>query len=433
LPSLVSPTLTTAPGPTVVLGSTTKLTDTATLAGGSNLTGNILFTLASGGKSIDVEIVGVNGNGTYSTPTGYTPSGTGTFQWTASYTGDVNNNAAGPSSPESEKVSAASPTLATTPGATIVQGSGAKLTDSAALSGGFNPTGTITFTLVAPNGATVGTPATVTVTGNATYTAPGVVPSTSGTYTWKVSYSGDSNNSAASPSSAETEIVNPAGHPSLTTKAGGTIVFGSLTAKLNDSATLASGLSPTGSILFSLTSPQGGIVYTDVVTIKGNGTYSTKNPAGSAAGGYAPTSTGTYHWTASYSGDTHNSAVTASGTEVEHVKFRPTLTPAPGGSVVLGSGVELTDSATLVGGSSPTGTITFTLVAPGGLIVFATTVQVTSKSTYKTPGGYSPGKPGTYHWMVRYSGDANNTAVTAGAEPEVVTIPPSAGLRWGRA
>src|SRR5438552_3833207 len=43
----------------------------------------------------------VNGNGLYSTPTGFTPgvtpSGpdlTGTYQWNATYSGDANNNAA---------------------------------------------------------------------------------------------------------------------------------------------------------------------------------------------------------------------------------------------------------------------------------------------------------------------------------------------------
>src|SRR5438046_10561422 len=46
-------------------------------------------------------MVRVNGNGLYSTPTGFTPgvtpSGpdlTGTYQWNATYSGDDNNNAA---------------------------------------------------------------------------------------------------------------------------------------------------------------------------------------------------------------------------------------------------------------------------------------------------------------------------------------------------
>ena len=45
-------------------------------------------------------MVSVNGNGLYTTPTGFTPGYarrprlTGTYQWNATYSGDANNNAA---------------------------------------------------------------------------------------------------------------------------------------------------------------------------------------------------------------------------------------------------------------------------------------------------------------------------------------------------
>jgi len=78
------------------------------------------------------------------------------------------------------------------------------LFDSAVLSGGYFPTGTITFTLVAPSGGTVDTE-TVTVDGNGTYTTPTgytLTPGTataSGTYQWDATYtSGNGNNAAAS-------------------------------------------------------------------------------------------------------------------------------------------------------------------------------------------------------------------------------------------
>ena len=34
------------------------------------------------------------GNGTYTTPTGFVPTATGTYQWVAAYSGDSNNNPA---------------------------------------------------------------------------------------------------------------------------------------------------------------------------------------------------------------------------------------------------------------------------------------------------------------------------------------------------
>src|SRR5256884_182852 len=102
--SVNNPTLSTTPDQTsVTLGPPVTLKDTADLEGGSNPTGIITFTLVGpdGTTVVDTEMVLVNGNGLYSTPTGFTPgvtpSGpdlTGTYQWNATYSGDDNNNAA---------------------------------------------------------------------------------------------------------------------------------------------------------------------------------------------------------------------------------------------------------------------------------------------------------------------------------------------------
>jgi HYDIN/CFA65/VesB-like, Ig-like domain len=76
----------------------TKLMDTATLSGGSSPTGTITFTLSPfsciGAPPVDTETVTVNGSGTYTTPVGYTPTQAHTYYWTASYSGDTNNNPA---------------------------------------------------------------------------------------------------------------------------------------------------------------------------------------------------------------------------------------------------------------------------------------------------------------------------------------------------
>src|SRR6202011_2516998 len=108
------------------------------------------------------------------------------------YGGDSNNNSVTSSSgSEPETVTAASPTLSTTPGSSVVIGSGSKLTDSATLSGAYNATGTITFTLNNPSGTPVYTDV-VTVTGNGTYTTAqgnnpgGYLPTATGTYQWVV-------------------------------------------------------------------------------------------------------------------------------------------------------------------------------------------------------------------------------------------------------
>jgi hypothetical protein len=72
--------------------------------------------------------------------------------------------------------------------------------DTATLSGGFNPTGSITFKLYGPNDSNcTGTAIftnTVTVNGNHNYASDEFTPKAAGTYRWIANYSGDANNAA---------------------------------------------------------------------------------------------------------------------------------------------------------------------------------------------------------------------------------------------
>jgi hypothetical protein len=94
--------------------------------------------------------------------------------------------------------SAAGPGLAAT---TLISPVAApSVTLGAALSGGANPTGTITFNLYGPNDATcsgaVIFTSTVTVNGNGSYSSTSFTPLAIGTYRWIANYSGDANNAA---------------------------------------------------------------------------------------------------------------------------------------------------------------------------------------------------------------------------------------------
>ncbi len=443
-PSLVT---TADPNGSVTLGtSSVTLNDSAVLSGGYHPTGTITFTLSYLGSPVYSDNVSVgSGNDTYTTAAGDNAGGytlpssgtvTGSYVWTATYNGDGNNSTAsdpGTSDQEQVTVNSASPTVVTTatPASVTLPGS-VTFSDSAVVSGGYHPTGTLTFTLTGPNGFSY--TQNDTVSANGTYTASDgpISNPDAGTYTWSVSYSGDGNNNGAVDQGGRNEqtIVSPAGPSIVTTPDPSSVTLGTGTVTLKDSALLSGASNPTGSITFTLVY-KGVTVDTETVTVSGNGSYTTPT-------GYTlPTSgtvTGTYQWNATYSGDANNNTVSENNDESEQVTVSPAspsiaTTPDPT-SVTLGAGsVTLTDSAVLSGGYHPTGTITFTLVYNSN-VVDTETVTVTGNGTYTTPTGYTlPGSgtvTGTYQWNASYNGDGNNNSVSENNdESERVTVNPA--------
>ncbi len=82
------------------------------------------------------------------------------------------------------------------------------------MSGGYSPTGTVTFTLY--DGSTLVDTETATVNGDGTYATPTgyKLPTTGnviGTYQWDVAYSGDVDNTAVSEINATREQVTVRG------------------------------------------------------------------------------------------------------------------------------------------------------------------------------------------------------------------------------
>ena len=132
------------------------MTDTATLSGGYYETGTITFTLYLGTTLVDTESVAVNGNGTYSTPTGYTlpttGTVTGTYQWDRHLQRRPKTSRPATVMPRPSRRSSTRPApdhhdvqrrrdharARTVP---------VPLTDTATLSGGYYESGSITFTL----------------------------------------------------------------------------------------------------------------------------------------------------------------------------------------------------------------------------------------------------------------------------------------------
>lgn len=203
--------------------------------------------------------------------------------------------------------------------------------------------------------------------------------------------------------------------PALSTTPGGPVILFQ-GVPLTDSATLAFGNAPTGSIGFDLFGPTGAVLASFTATVNGNGTYSTP------ATGFSPTVEGTYTWRATYSGDANNAMVTA---QLEVVGVNPpTITTTPGPPVVLGSGKPLTDSATLGDFAPIAGKIAWILTGPGGGGNLSGDVKATTgNGTYTTPTGVVPTVAGTYIWSAIYS-DANFAALISPNEEVTVTAPP---------
>jgi hypothetical protein len=428
-------TITASPSPTSVTLQTTAptLTDSATLASGDDETGTITFTLYhNGGSPVDTETVTVSGNGTYSTPKGYTlpTSGTvtGTYQWDASYSGDPNNSADSDINAANEvvAVSAANPTLTTTASPAVTLGTTAPtISDAAVLAGGYYERGTISFTLML--GSTTVYTTTDSVSGNGTYSASYASPTTgtvTGTYAWTDSYSGDPNNkpSSGNTGASEQTVVSPA-NPALTTTASPAVTLGTTAPTISDSAVLTAGYYERGTISFTLTLGST-TVYTTTDPVSGNGTYSASYTLPTTG-----TVTGTYAWTDSYSGDTNNrsaSGNTGASEQTVVSPANPTLTTTASPAVTLGTTAPtISDAAVLAGGYYERGTISFTLML-GSTTVYTTTDPVSGNGTYSvsctlpTTGTVT----GTYAWTDSYSGDTNNNPAsgnTGASEQTVVS------------
>lgn len=202
--------------------------------------------------------------------------------------------------------------------------------------------------------------------------------------------------------------------PTVTTQATVNATAGNA---ISDTATIAGGETPGGTITFTAYGPDdanctGAAVFTDTETVSGNGDYTT-NPA------FTPTAVGTYRWRATYSGDPQNTAVSpacnAANETSTVAKATPTLSTQATVNAAFGS--PISDTATLAGGASPTGTITFNAYGPSdanctGAAVFTDTETVSGNGPYTTTPAFTPTAAGTYRWRASYAGDAQNEAVS---------------------
>ena len=133
---------------------------------------------------------------------------------------------------------------------------------------------------------------------------------------------------------------------------------------ISDTATVSGGFTPTGTVTFNLFAPGDTDLHRDP-GVHLHQPAERRDPPSATSGTFATTAVGTYHWTATYNGDANNTAVTSACTAepVVITQATPTIATTPSAGGPVGTGIS--DTATVSGGFTPTGNVTFNLFAPG--------------------------------------------------------------------
>jgi hypothetical protein len=415
-----SPSLSATATSAVTVGST--INDEATLTGGFQTSGQLVFRAfgpdnpTCAGTPQYEEAVPVNGNGSYA-PAGFVASPAGLYRWTVEYGGDASNepdslgcNAAG----QSSTVDKASPSLEGIASSAIV---GSPIHDEVTLTGGFSPTGEVTFSVYGPTDTDCSTPlvtGSVPIQGNHA-TSANFLPQQAGEFRWTADYDGDANNEPASlPCNAanQTSTVSKAS-PSLSGTATSANTVGET---ITDSATLTGGFEAGGQLVFRVfgpndqtcsTSPK----YQETVDVDGDGSYSPP--------GFKPAVAGLYRWTVEYGGDGNNQlAGLPCGTVNQASAVGMVAVAFTAGATSATVGNPVTATASIQEGAIPTGQITFKAFPPAdancsGPAAFSSTVGVSGLGSYRSA-AFVPSRVGAFRWTVAYSGDVNHTPATVG-------------------
>ncbi len=320
----------------------------------------------------------------------------GSHSMTAVYEGDGNNisSTSAALSQTVNKVTASVSGLVITPNPVTI---GQNITFTASVTG-VNPTGTVRFgdfyAWLYYN--TTMASATLTGTGNtrtATVTISSVGLSSSGSMI--AIYEGDSNNTSGN-CCYTTLTVNKV--PTSTT----------LSSSLNPSnygqsitltATVNNGYSPTGSITFK----------------DGATTLGTVNLSGNSASFSTSTLTGVTHsLTAVYNGDTNNATSTSAVLSQSVAKLPTSTALSSSGPNPVNVGQNITLTASVTGGASPSGSVTF---KDGASTLGSGTITagVASLITNKLTGG-------SHNLTAVYAGDSNNATSTSAAVAQGVNL-----------
>ncbi len=415
--------------------------DVAVLSGGDNPTGTISWnvyaasdTACSHPLNSSALSVPVSGSGTYTSPS--FSAGVGSYQWVATYSGDAGNLTVSTACNDPNEQSTVGPAVLKISTAASSGTIGGPVADVAVLSGGFNPTGTISWNVYALSDKHCSTPLnasalSVPVSGDGTYTSPDFTPAAPGVYQWVASYSGDSNNAPAKSACSDTNEQSTVSQaaPGISTLASS----GTVGQPVHDVATLTGGYLPKGTISWNVyaaadtacSTPLNKTPLTDAVN--GAGSYTSPD--------FTPATAGSYQWVATYSGDANNTSASTACNDPNEQSTMSQATPAistSASSAMVGQPIH--DVAYLTGGDAPAGAITWTIYSASDTAcktpLGTVSGMVNGDGTYTSP-DFAAGA-GSYQWVATYTGDANNAAVSTACndpnEQSTVQVPPAPAI-----
>jgi hypothetical protein len=195
----------------ITVGS--SITDSATLTNSFQAGGTVSYNFFSGSTCVGpATVVG----SPVTVTTGIVPNSisqtfntAGPYSWNAVYSGDI-NNAQATSQCNPLSINKANPSVSATLSANPIS-KGGLASSSSTLTGGFQAGGTVTYSAFSSADCT-GTPtvvSTVTVNSNVVPSSASQTFPADGKFSWKVAYSGDSNNNPATSPCKELDVTSP--------------------------------------------------------------------------------------------------------------------------------------------------------------------------------------------------------------------------------
>jgi len=302
---------------------------------------------------------------------------------------------------------------------------GGSVTDSATLTGTdtLTASGTVTYEFFTGSSCA----GTATVVGSPVVVSSGVIPnsasqtfSSAGLFSWNAVYNGDTNNNGVT-SLCEPLSVNPLTGVAVTTKLSATTII--VGGSVSDSATL-SGVTPAagGTVIYRMSNT--GDCSSPVIVVA---TVDVANGVVPSSPSKIFSSPGLFGWNAAYSGDANNGGASSICEPLTVNKASPTLSTTLSASTITVGG-SVSDTATLAGGFTPTGSVSFSFYSgdcsSGIVTIILPSVGLTGSSATSTPEAFNT--VGSFSWKAVYLGDSNNNVATSSCE--TLSVVTSAGF-----